>query len=515
MFPSKLRSLSLQCYTRFYSSTKPLIQFSNASVYRYGGTKPVFENLNLTLEQSQRLVIVGPVNAGKTTLAETLAGRHSVQPLESAKWPMIDCTDRSASPYPSDHISLVTFKEQSGIFNYNQHYYQERFNFSDPDNDLTLRQYLGQDFPDHQMNKIAQQLDITHLLDLSFVKLSNGQTRRARIARALLRNPKMLILDEPLMGLDANHRLKLLDLLDDVGNKDTGIPIVLVNRPQDEFPAWATDVMVMDKMQCKRQSPKDFLIKQQQRQTRAQLEKERHRAEALRHERTDRPTIVELNNVNVIYSGKKILDDISWKVNQGDRWALLGPNGSGKTTLLSFLTGDHPQAYANDLSLFGRRRGTGESIWDIKEKVGIVSPEIHLYFNQALTGMDAAGTGFFDVVVPQSLTQNQIHVVERLFREFDIQNCLDRKLADMSSGEQRLVLLVRSLVKKPPLIIWDEPFQGLDTKMINKVNVWLETHMKSDQTLIMVTHHEDEIPSTVTRRFHLGPQGQDNNHLYQ
>ncbi|KAI8069691.1 P-loop containing nucleoside triphosphate hydrolase protein [Gongronella butleri] len=499
---------SLAARLRHYSTSRPLIQFNQANIFRYGVDKPVFENLSLELDKSQRLVIVGPVNAGKTTLAEALAGRHLGRPFSSVQWPMIDRSDPTASPYPSDHISLVTFKEEGGAFNYNQHYYQERFNFSDPDNDLTLRQYLGMNYSDDEVTRIAAQLDLVRLLPLSFVKLSNGQTRRSRIAKSLLRKPKLLILDEPLMGLDVSHRQKLLDLLGDVCSGPDAIPLVLVNRPQDEFPTWATDVLQMDKMQCVwRGSPAAYLAQHHDVQAAARADKEAFRAAALARESAARAPVVELRGVNVTYSGNKILDDVSWTVREGERWVLMGPNGSGKTTLLSLLTGDHPQAYANDLALFGRQRGTGESIWEIKEKVGLVSPEIHLYFNQNMTGLTAAGTGFFDVVVPREIDAAQTSTVRRLFKEFEIENCIDRKLSDMSAGEQRLVLLVRSLVKMPPLIIWDEPFQGLDTAMIDKVNGWMEKHMKADQTMILVTHHEDEIPRAVTRRFMLNDKG--------
>ncbi|CAO3621802.1 unnamed protein product [Cunninghamella echinulata] len=472
--------------------------------------EPAFEQLSLTIQRNQKWVIVGPVNAGKTTLAETLAGQHLSRPLSSVQWPFIDKSDK-ISPYPSDHVKLVSFKEESGIFNYSQHYYQERFNFSDPDNDLTLKDYLGNYHPRESIHKVAKQLDLTQLLHLSFVKLSNGQTRRARIARALLCHPNMLILDEPLMGLDVQHRKQLLDLLGEITIKD-GIPIVLISRPQDEFPEWATNVLVLDKMKAIWQgSPKVYLKKHEAKMDQERKEKEIYRQQLLKKQEEMSnsekwPDIIKLNKVNVIYSGKKIIDNISWNVKQGDRWVLLGPNGSGKTTLLSLLTGDHPQAYANDLSLFGRPRGTGESIWDIKQKIGLVSPEIHLYFNQQLTGQVAAGTGFFDVVVPRKVTDIQQQTIERLFNEFNIQSCLNRTLKEMSSGEQRMVLLVRSLVKQPPLIIWDEPFQGLDIDMIGKVTTWLENYMKKDQTLILVTHHEDEIPRVVTKRFHLGQE---------
>ncbi|KAI8332503.1 P-loop containing nucleoside triphosphate hydrolase protein [Chlamydoabsidia padenii] len=494
--------LQLLIRLRQYSTRKSLIQLENATVQRFGAKQPVFQDLSLTIERGQQWVIVGPVNAGKTTLAETLAGRHTAQPLTSLQWP----SQQDQSLYSADHVHLVSFKEDSGVFNYNQHYYQERFNFSDPDNDLTLRDYLG---PHKLLDRIVQQLDLAHLLPLSFVKLSNGQTRRARIARALLRQPELLILDEPLMGLDVAHRKKLLDLLGEL-TKTTGV--VLISRPQDEFPAWATDVLVLDSGKIAWQGPPEAYLETVQRDDvlKERQEKETYRAQALVKEeagRIDRPGVVELNKVNVVYSGQKILDNVSWTVKQGDRWALLGPNGSGKTTLLSFLTGDHPQAYANDLSLFGRRRGTGESIWEIKAKVGMVSPELHLYFNQTMTGRTAAGTGFFDVVVPRTLDSTQTATVEALFDEFGVSDCLDRPLRDCSAAEQRLVLLIRSLVKRPPLLIWDEPFQGLDHTMILAVNKWLETYLQSDQTLILVTHHEDEIPRAVTRRFHLGPHG--------
>ncbi|KAI9484196.1 MAG: P-loop containing nucleoside triphosphate hydrolase protein [Benjaminiella poitrasii] len=486
---------------RFYSSSKNiLVQFENAHVHRFGVKEPAFTNLSLTLKKDERWVIVGPVSAGKTTLAETIAGKHAVKPLSAGKWPIVDPI---ISPYASDHVHLVSFKENSGAFSYNNHYYQERFNFSDPDNDVVLKDYLGGENED--IKRVAKQLNIDHLLDLSFVKLSNGQTRRARIAKALLKSPSMLLLDEPLMGLDVEHRRHLLDVLGQLVT-DSSIPVVLVLRPQDEFPSWATNVLELKNMSIQwKGSPTDYLEKRQREESQKKqkaLRKQQHQQAIISND-----TIIEMNKVRVTYGGQPILRDITWRVQRGERWALLGPNGSGKTTLLSLLTGDHPQAYANDLCLFGRRRGSGESIWEIKERVGLVSPEIHLYFNQNLTALEAAATGFFDVVVPRSINEAQTETIKRLFSEFGIQPMLNRQLKDMSTGEQRMVLLVRSLVKMPELMIWDEPFQGLDDKMIDKVNDWLDKHMKPEQTLIMVTHHEEEIPTAVTRRFKLGAGG--------
>jgi molybdate transport system ATP-binding protein len=190
---------------------------------------------------------------------------------------------------------------------------------------------------------------------------------------------------------------------------------------------------------------------------------------------------------------------VSWTVRAGERWAVVGANGSGKSTLLSLLCGDHPQAYANDVSLFGRRRGTGESIWDVKRRVGFVSPELHLYFSEPLTAAETAATGFHDVLVRRPTTPMQDATVVRMFEEFGIATLAERPFARLSTGEQRLVLLIRALVKEPPLLILDEPFQGFDEELIERARDWLDRCVRPDQTLLFVSHYPAEIPRTVTQ----------------
>lgn len=238
------------------------------------------------------------------------------------------------------------------------------------------------------------------------------------------------------VGLDVEHRQQLLDVLGSLA-----IPVVLVLRPQDEFPTWATNVIELQDLDIVWQGePQAYQAKRQELVTQASTD-EYNPADT-----SNNVPVVEMEAIKVTYSGQRILSDINWTIRKGERWALMGANGSGKTTLLSLITGDHPQAYANTLSLFGRQRGTGESIWEIKEKIGTVSPEIHLYFNQNLTALEAAGTGFFDVVVPRHIDGAQKATIAQLFKEFEMDNLLNLKLQDMSTGEQRMVLLVRSLV---------------------------------------------------------------------
>jgi molybdate transport system ATP-binding protein len=212
---------------------------------------------------------------------------------------------------------------------------------------------------------------------------------------------------------------------------------------------------------------------------------------------------VELRDVTVAYGGEPILNNLNWTVRAGERWAVLGPNGSGKTTLLSLLCGDHPQAYGNHVALFGRRRGTGESIWDVKRDVGLLSPELHLYFTEPLTAEQVAGTGFFDVLVRRRVDDAQAATVRELFGRLGIAHLADRPFRQLSTGEQRLVLFVRALVKRPKLLILDEPFQSLDDAAIRTARDWLDRELRPGQTLLFVTHLRDEIPRSVTRTLSL------------
>ena len=175
----------------------------------------------------------------------------------------------------------------------------------------------------------------------------------------------------------------------------------------------------------------------------------------------------------------------------------------GKSTLLSLLCGDHPQAYSNDVRLFGQRRGSGESIWDIKEKVGLLSPELHLYFTEPMTAFQAAATGFHDVLVPRRIVTEQTAIVSDLFGYFGITSLGERSFRTLSTGEQRVVLLVRALVKQPPLLILDEPFQSLDSALIGRARAWIDVNLLPEQTLLFVSHYAEEIPASVTRRLEL------------
>ena len=172
--------------------------------------------------------------------------------------------------------------------------------------------------------------------------------------------------------------------------------------------------------------------------------------------------MVELRDVALTYGNAAVLRGLTWTVQRGERWVVLGANGAGKSALLSLILADNPQAYANAVSLFGRRRGTGDTIWEIRRKIGTVSPEMHLYQDGSHTAFDVIASGLRDPLAPRPLTEEQIAAVGRCLLALDLERCADRPLHALSEGEAQMALLARALVKRPELLVLDEPCQGLD-----------------------------------------------------
>jgi molybdate transport system ATP-binding protein len=196
-----------------------------------------------------------------------------------------------------------------------------------------------------------------------------------------------------------------------------------------------------------------------------------------------------------------VLERVNWTVREGESWALLGPNGSGKTTLLSLIQGDHPQAYVNEVMVFGRRRGTGESVWELKKHIGWVSPELQLHFDDTVSVFEVVVSGFQDTIgVFQAPSRRQAAAARSWLRHFDLLEWAQLPLFSLSAGLQRMTLLARALVKKPRLLILDEPCQGLDREHRELIIRNVDEQIRGGAvTAIFVTHRPEEIPTSIKK----------------
>jgi molybdate transport system ATP-binding protein len=314
-------------------------------------------------------------------------------------------------------------------------------------------------------------------------------------------------MDNPFIGLDAPTRELLFSLLDRL-TKMSSVQIILVLSMLDDIPSFITHVIPVDKMTVYSKMEREaYLEAFRSRDVAVSFDELQQRIVDLPYggNNYDSDEVVKLNKVSIRYDDRTILKELDWTVRRGEKWALSGENGAGKSTLLSLVCADNPQSYACDISLFGRKRGTGESIWEIKKHIGYVSPEMHRAYLKNLPAIEIVASGLHDSIGLYKRPQpEQMAICEWWMDIFGIAELKDKPFLQLSSGEQRLALLARAFVKDPELLILDEPLHGLDTYNRRRVKKIIEAFChRKDKTMIMVTHYESELPGTITDRIFL------------
>ncbi|MFD0765292.1 ATP-binding cassette domain-containing protein [Mucilaginibacter lutimaris] len=485
-----------------------LITLKNAFVKFTG--RQLFNSLNFTLNQGKNWAFVGKSGSGKSVLLQIIAGNMSLNGGQITYHFM----DGANMQVPDDALAtfhrFIAFAGAKHHFktlsNTSELYYQQRYNSSDSEDSLTVRQYLQavkvnrHKPPYWTFDKTIAALNLTELCDKQTIKLSNGETKRLMIAAALIKNPIILLLDNPMTGLDVNTRKSFNNLLNEIAA--SGISIVMATSAF-EVPDCITNVAVLDNGDISQSLSKQ------------QFEASEHRVaekviidldtlkvllntSANIHNYSQ---IVSMSDVRIQYGQKIILNKINWQINPGERWALLGPNGAGKSTLLSLINGDNPQAYANNIVLFDKKRGTGESIWDIKSKIGFVSPELYQYFPTDNSCLQVIESGFYDTLgLFRPSVKSRAELALAWMKALEIDKYATQLLKNIPASTQRLCLLARALIKNPALLIFDEPCQGLDDHQQQHFKSVVDAICSiSNVTLIYVTHYQHEIPDSVDK----------------
>ena len=334
------------------------------------------------------------------------------------------------------------------------------------------------------------------------LSLSNGETQRVHLARALSLPLRLLILDEPFIGLDAASRGFLNNVIEKLMR--SSIKILLLTTRQDELPRGITHCLLLEECHVIAAGLKRDVLKKRRKLYRARPAMAFPKPSLKRRPNSNNKSndiLVDFRNVTVRYGSTTILDRINWTVRSGESWALLGPNGSGKTTLLSLILGDNPQVYANEVGIFGKPVGPGESMWERKRHIGWVSPELHVHFDDSIACREAVTSGFHDTIgLFEPETRRRKAVADRWLERFDLRPFANVPLFSLSIGLQRMVLLARALVKQPKLLILDEPCQGLDAAHRDLfLRVLNDLIASGTETAIYVTHRPEEIPASIRR----------------
>jgi molybdate transport system ATP-binding protein len=463
-----------------------LAQLTDVSV-TFNGVD-ILKNINLTIQPGEQWAIIGRSGSGKTTLAHALAGKVFHNGTVSFHLPNHTHANRILLIEQQHH-----FKNRSNTSDF---YYQQRYNASDSEDTITVQEVLQPFMTAAPAANWIEQLHLTHVLPEPLIQLSNGENKRLQLAKALFLDPAVLIMDNPFVGLDVEGRQSLNRILDAI--VASGISIILITPPQD-LPHCITHVAVLENGALV--SAGERSANQQQAAVTAPalpaglIQKLKAAADTNHF-----TTAVKMVNVTIRYGDRTILDNINWEVKKGACWSISGPNGAGKSTLLSLVTADNPQAYANELYLFDKRRGSGESIWDIKRRIGFVSPELHLYFDRGTSCFDVIASGLFDTIgLFRQISAAQQEQVQAWIELLQLQSLQRRPLFQLSLGQQRMVLLARALVKNPPLLILDEPTQGLDEEQIGYFKILINQLCASfNTTLLYVSHYSKDLPECIT-----------------
>lgn len=447
----------------------------------------ILKNVNLTIQPGEQWAIIGKSGSGKTTLAHALTGKVFHSGTVSFHLPNHTHANRILLIEQQHH-----FKNRSNTSDF---YYQQRYNSSDSEDTITVQEELQPFMSSASAANWIDQLHLTHLLPEPMIQLSNGENKRLQLAKALFLDPAVLIMDNPFVGLDVEGRKSLHRILDTI--VASGISIILITPPQD-LPDCITHVAVLENGKLV-SAGKRSATQLQAAAAAPSLPTELIQQLKASGETNHFTTAVKMVNVTIRYGDRTILHNINWEVKKGECWSISGPNGAGKSTLLSLVTADNPQAYANELYLFDQRRGSGESIWDIKRRIGFVSPELHLYFDRGTSCFDVIASGLFDTIgLFRQISTTQQQQVQAWIQLLQLQTLQHRPLFQLSLGQQRMVLLARALVKNPPLLILDEPTQGLDDEQIGYFKMLINQLCTSfNTTLLYVSHYSKDLPACI------------------
>lgn len=462
--------------------------------------------VSFTLEEGEQMAVIGENGSGKSMFIDIVTGSHPLLMVD----PKYDFYP-SEKKLVSENIKYLTFRDSYGDGD-TSYYLQQRWNQGDLEDDtphvadLLEQTFLqtGADTPERRamQKRLYDLFNIGYVLDKFLILLSSGELRKFQLIKTLMAEPRVLILDNPFIGLDPATRDSLRSLLATI-IEERNIQIMLVQSRAEYIPDFITHVVEVKNMEVMpKRTLADFRASNDYPELKSSLSEDFQSAATSEEER---PSIVKFNNVSIRYGERTILKDLDIDIRKGEHWALTGENGAGKSTLLSMVCADNPQSYACDISLFGYKRGTGESIWDIKKHIGYVSPEMHRAYNRDMPAIRIVASGLKDSVgLYVRPTEEDYSRCTSWMEKFGIAHLADKSFLKLSSGEQRLVLLARAFVKDPDLIILDEPLHGLDSRRCIMVkNIIDDFCSNPEKTMIMVTHYEEELPSCITNRIFL------------
>lgn len=502
-----------------------LIEIKNA-LFRLGSSK-LEKNEYIFRNKIKNFEIFRPNKGGsfwgilgsqKSAFLNILASKYIADPPASRRYPPIE------GLLTSNRIGYLNFRESSGLdkvhmsARYESYSYIGQLEMSNDCN--SVKNYVTGANNYNQLNKVTDEAfieKILNLFELTDLKskwissLSNGQLRRARIARAIVKKPNLLLIDDPFLGLDPTSTISVSNSLKDVAEElDTSIALGL--RVQDVIPSWISHLAFVSEEGLEISGERKEVEKMIMDMLGAAIAK--HKTHELLHKKKKimkkvkievKDPIVEFNNASVIYRGQTILKNFDWKVERGSKWRILGNNGTGKTTILSLLTADHPQSWRSVITVNGvvRKPGSGVTYFDINDHIGMSSPELHavvppsMLMNELILNGLVKGIGNSNFSFKYKSSKIGPYA-QKILKHFDseLSACGSKRFHELTVSSQKLALFVRAIIKRPEILILDEAFSCMDDEdLVIKCHKFIKEELK-DTTIFTIGHIDWEVPET-------------------
>jgi molybdate transport system ATP-binding protein len=460
-----------------------MIELKHVRVQR--AAVPLLQDITWRIAAGEHWVITGANGSGKTWLLDLLAGNvHATTGevvydfVQGATWDERFALRKKHIHYIPAH-ALQVFLQQHEMF------YQQRYYSMGDERVPRVKDVLGVEAGAFDALGMPATFDVASLLEVEVTRLSNGQLKKVMILQNLVCGlPSVLLFDYPFEGLDQASRTDLASFLDQLARLH-GITLIMTDHGH-HLPASINRRLVLSggtvkAVETVHASPSSSIPP----------------ASATTKPRQEGSPVVEMKGIAIRYGSRTILEDFYWTIRQGERWALTGRNGSGKTTLFSLIFADHPMAYSQPVFLFGKRRGSGESIWDIKNRINYFGPELISYLAPQYRP-EIARTW-----IAQQHRQLNQQALAHAIEHFQAQGFIDRPVKTLSSGQLQIMLIISSLISGRELLLLDEPYQFLDPDNKERLNAYLQEHLHTDTTLVLITHYEEDIARWTQQRLSL------------